>query len=439
MPIFIKMSPNRKKIILNVFWSILGKIVTMLGILFVGILVARYLGPSQYGLMSYVISFVSLFSIIANFGLDGITIRELAKDQKRTNNILGTVFRLRLFFSMIAFFLCILFAFISNADATTIILIGIYALYLFTSPFSVIRNYFTAIIKNEYVVKSEITRTIIGALIKIIMLWFKAPLIFFIVATAFDFYLVAGGYLFSYKRHVGSLHDWKYDAKLGSFFCKESFPLAFSAAAIIVYQKIDQIMIKHMIDDSSVGYFATAASFLGIVYFLPDVITQTVAPLLIKVKVYDEKKYEERAQQFVNITLWISIIIAFFLFAFAYYLIALTYGSSYLVAVPILEVLAWKTVGSALSAASGQIMIIQNIQKWAFLRNIVGTFLCIILNMFFIPRWGALGSAYVAVITIFVSGFLVHALIPSCRYIFKMQIKAFVFGWMDLLYIRRRL
>ena len=75
---------NRKNILKNVYWAVLGKIINILSGLFVGILVARYLGPENFGLMNYVISYVTLFSILANFGLDNIEIRELSKITKKT-------------------------------------------------------------------------------------------------------------------------------------------------------------------------------------------------------------------------------------------------------------------------------------------------------------------------------------------------------------------
>ncbi|MCS2307843.1 oligosaccharide flippase family protein [Bacteroides thetaiotaomicron] len=76
---YSRLSDSRKNIIKNLFWAILGKVVNVLGALFVGILVARYLGPSQYGLMNYVISYVTIFMVLSAFGLDNIEIRELSR------------------------------------------------------------------------------------------------------------------------------------------------------------------------------------------------------------------------------------------------------------------------------------------------------------------------------------------------------------------------
>lgn len=432
-----KLSENKKKVFANIFWAMTGKIVNMGGALLVGILVARYLGPSQYGVMNYVISYVTLFTVISNFGLDDIEIRELSKKPEYKNQILGTSFRLRLGFATLAFFLIILTLLIFQTDRFTTIMILVYSLTLYTGNFNIVRNYFTSIVKNEYVVKSEISRTIIGAGIKIILLWGKAPLEYFIIATFFDTVLVASGYCFSYQKIVGSFSDWKYEKTLVPFFIKESFPLVLSGAAVIIYQRIDQVMIGNMIDKTSVGYFATAGKFLDLILFLPMVLTQTITPLLIRSKEKNEIEYTLKKQQFVSIVVWVSIILSIFVSAMAYWLIHFTYGDKYMPSVPVLQIMAFKTVGMALSASSGQIIIMERIQKWAFIRNIIGCLICISLNCLLIPQYGIIGSAWVTIITVAFTGCFANLFIPPYYSIMKMQLHALFLGWKEFINIKQ--
>lgn len=430
------LSENKKKVFANLFWAMTGKIVNMAGVLLVGILVARYLGPSQYGLMNYVISYVSLFTIISNFGLDNIEIRELSRTPERKEYILGTCFRIRMFFSTFALILVILSLILFKANTFTSCMILLYSVTLYTGNFNIIRNYFTSIVKNEYVVKSEIARTIIGACIKVILLWIKAPLEYFITATVFDAVLVASGYCFSFKKTVGKISEWKYDKTIVPYYIKESFPLVLSGAAVIIYQRIDQVMIGNMIDNASVGYFATAGKFLDLVLFLPMVLTQTVTPLLVKAKERNKEEYERKKQQFVNIVVWIAIILSALVSFFAYWLIHFTYGDKYLPAVPVLQIMAFKTVGMALSSSSGQIIIMERMQKWAFIRNLMGCLTCIGLNMLLIPKYGIIGSAWVTILTILMSGLIGNVIIPKYRPVFIIQLKALMFGWRDVYLVK---
>ena len=424
---------NKEIVAKNIAWAVFGKVVNMLGVLFVGILIARHLGPEDYGLMNYVISYVTIFTILATFGLNNIEIRELSYNTNAKEKILGTCFCVRFIFALFSYLLVLVIVIITEAEFNTSILIMLYALTLFSTCFEVIRNYFYSILKNEYVVKSEITRTIIGSVIKIILLIFNSSLIFFVIAIILDTFLVASGYCIAYKKTEGSFKLWTFDKKIVPYYLKQAFPLVLSGAAVVVYERIDQVMIGNMLNHSEVGYFATAGKFLDLVLFLPMIISQTITPLLVQSKARSEKDYYEKAKIYMSSVVWISIVLSFGLTICSYWLISLTFGEDYLSAIPVLQILAWKTVGIALSSSGGQLIIIEKIQKWAVIRNIVGCIVCIILNYLFIPKWGIVGSAAVTIITVFVSGCFANLLIPSYHHIFKLEINAIFKGPKNLL------
>lgn len=427
------LSGSKKKIMSNVAWAMGGKIVNMAGALLVGILVARYLGPEQYGLMNYVISYVAIFTVISSFGLDNIEIRELSRQPEKKDVIMGTCLRIRLVCATIAFLLVTITLFLYKTDTFTALMILCYSTTLYTNCFNLVRNYFTSIVKNEYIVKTEISRTIIGAIIKVVLLLLKAPLECFILAVIFDTVLVASGYCLSYRKTIGKLSVWKYDKTIVPFFVKEAFPLVLSGAAVIIYQRIDQVMIGNMIDISSVGYFATAGKFLDLILFLPMVLSQTITPILITTRENGTpQEYEEKKEQFVSVVVWTAIVLALLTSIFSYWLIILTYGKDYILAVPVLQIMAWKTVGMALSSAGGQIIIMEGLQKWAFIRNLIGCLACIGLNLLIIPRYGIIGSAWVTIITVFVSGTFANILIPQYHSVLKLQLKCLFCGIKNL-------
>ena len=237
------LSETKQKVVRNLFWAVTGKVVTLLGSLLVGIFVARYLGPEQYGLMNYVVSFVALFQVFASFGLDNIEIREESKCKGtgekgrvpgvEANTILGTAFGLRLIFAGITMLLVILTAWLFEADTFTKWMITLYSLSMIMNTFGVIRNYFTSIVWNEYIVKTEISRTIIGALIKVVLLLLHAPLAWFIAASLFDTILIAGGYLLSYRKQIASPRLWTFDLPTAKYLIKESIPVLLSGAAVV--------------------------------------------------------------------------------------------------------------------------------------------------------------------------------------------------------------
>lgn len=419
---------TKKNVLSNVGWATFGRIVRVLTETLVGIFVARYLGPSDYGLMNYVVSFVAIFTTISVFGLDNIEIREIAKPENDKNEILGTSFRLRLIFAFIAFISIIVALFVSGADYYTSLLIIIYSTSVILSTINLIRNYFTAIVNNKYIVITEILRCFVGALIKVVLLLIKAPLIFFIIALAFDFFLVAGGYIATYNKLVGSIKEWTFNKEKAKYLIRESFPLLLSGAAVIIYQRIDQVILKGLLNNEAVGYFSVAAKFSEFILFVPLIISQTVSPILVGYYSSNKDVYKVKSQQFMDITVWASVALSIIVSLLSYPLIRYTFGVQYLAAVPVLQVMSFKAIGMALSNSCGQLIVIEGIQKWAVIRNLIGCVICVVSNYLLIPKYGVVGSAYATLVTVAFSGCIGNLFIPPYKHFFKQQISSLVLG-----------
>ena len=436
----LKLSETKKKLVSNLIWAVGGKTINLAGTLILGIIVARYLGPEQYGLMNYVISYVFLFQTLASFGLDNIEIREEAKAKTPRNVIIGTAFYLKLAFGTVCVALSILTALLLSEDPYTITLIAIYASYIVFNSFVVIRNYFTSIIQNKYIVISEIFRTFAGIAIKLILLFADSSLTWFVAAFAFDWALLAGGYISAYHTKVGRLKDWTFSMPYARYMLRESLPLLITNAAVIIYQRIDQFMIGQLLTDkANVGYFSVAAKFVEVMIFIPATLATTISPILVNLKRTDESLYRIKSQHFMNISLWISILSSCAVSIIAYYLILFTFGKMYLPAVAILQVLSFKMAATALSNTAGTMLIVEGLQKYVFYRDILGCIVCVALNYLLLPRFGVIASAFVAIAANIMAGYIADALIPAYRHLFRQQTKALLLGWRDLIHIKQLL
>lgn len=424
---------NKQRIYRNVSWALLGKIVNILSGLFVGILVARYLGPENFGVMNYVISYVTLFTVLSNFGMENIEIREMAKHEDQINEIMGTAFVLRLFFGALAILLVWTTLQQFQSDSFVFWMVMVYSISLVLSSFNVIRNYFTSIVLNEYVVKTEIARTLLGAAVKLVLLWLKAPLEYFIVAITMDFALVASGYIISFRARRGKLRQWKVSKQRAGYLIRESFPFLLSGTVIVLYQKIDQVLINHLLDAGKLGQFSVASKLLEVGLFLPAIVCQTVTPILVRKRRDNLPAYLLLRQQFVDLLVWGSLILSLSMSLSASIFITMLFSSSYQAAIPVLQIMAWKILLVAAWSATGQIIVIEGIQKWAVFRNLIGCVCCVGFNLWLIPIYGINGSAIATLITMFCSGFLAHFIIPPYRFLADIQVKAFFFGWKSLL------
>lgn len=419
-------------ILQNLIWAMSGKVATLFSGLFVGILVARYLGPEQYGLMNYVISYVFLFQTISVFGLDNIEIREEARQGSDHNTIIGTALAIRIVISVMCIVLCVATSIVLDGDAFTTTLVAVYSSSILLNTLSVIRNYFFSIVENKYVVKSEISRTVIGMLIKCALLYFHVSLEWFVVAYAFDGVLLASGYMVSYRNRVGSMRKWRYDKECAKLLVRESFPLMLTSAAFIIYQRIDQVMIGQMISKESVGHFSVASKFVEILLYIPMIFAQTVAPVLVKAREKSSEEYYRKGMLFMNISFWCSMIASAVVSVIAYWLIVIPFGEQYLPAVAILQVMSFKAASVALSNTAGTMLVVEGLQRWAIFRDTIGCIVCVGMNYLLLPRYGVVAAAVVAILSNIASGYLADCIIPQYRHLFIMQTKTILFGWRSL-------
>ena len=353
----LPLSPTKRAVMQNLFWATTGKIVTLLGGLLVGILVARYLGPEKYGLMNYVISYVFLFQTFSVFGLDSIEIREEARKDVPYTTIIGTAFGLKIIFSLFFMVLVVVTSWQMDADTYTTALIALYALTIILNSFSVIRNYFMAIVQNEYVVKAEIFSTLMGIALKVLLLLLGASLTWFIIVYTFDAMLLVGGYWLAYRGKIGSMKLWRFDCNYAWFLLRESFPLLLTNVAVIIYQRIDQVMIGQMIDKEAVGYFSVASRFVEVLIYIPMMLAQTITPVLVSIRERSQSEYVLKAQQFMNLSLWLSLLAAGITSLLSYWLVTLTFGHAYLPAVVVLQIMSFKAASVALSNTAGAMLV----------------------------------------------------------------------------------
>lgn len=428
-----KISSNREKVVRNVYWAVLGKVVNIVCGLLVGVLVARYLGPEQFGLMNYVISYVMLFSVLAKFGMENIAVRELARNHDDKDTILGTLLSIRFVFAIITVLIIGGTLWWFESDLNTTVLVLIYSISLILTSLDVIRQYFTSIVKNEYVVKTEISRTLIGSAVKAVLLIAHCSLIWFIIASTLEFALIGGGFILSYRKLVGPLRVWRFDKSVAGLLLRESFPMLLSGTALLIYQKVDAIMIRNMLDDVAVGLFSVASKLTELSIFVPFVIAQSIAPLLVRTHREDLALYLKKRQQFVDVMVWSAIAIALLMCLLAAPVISILYGAEYHAAIPVLQIMSWKTVATALANVSGQIIIIEQVQRYVGIRNLIGCLVCVLLNYILIPVWGIMGSAISSVITVFFAGYFSHFFIKSFWFLIPIQTRSIFLGWKVLL------
>jgi O-antigen/teichoic acid export membrane protein len=416
-----------QKYFFNTSWLFLEQVSRILASLLVGIWVIRYLGPEQYGLLAYAASFVGLFAIIAPLGLDGIVVRELVKDESKRDKLLGSAFVLKLSGACIVLLLLAIAVKIIPNDVETNIYIFIIASSSIFQSFNVINFYFQSRVLSKFVSITNTISLIIISSIKISLVLFQAPLIYFVYILLLDAIILAFGYLYFYSYKKLSIRKWAFDKQVAFSLLKDSWPLMLSSVMGMVYYKIDQVMLKQMLDNKAVGLYAAAAKLSEAWYFIPIIISSSFFPAIVSAKKQSTEKTNSRIKFLLGVTAWISLLIALVITFLAKELIGFLYGEKYIQSVTVLMIHVWAGLFVSLGVVSGKWLLVENLVKIALWRNLLGVISNVIINLLLIPRYGIVGAALATLISYSISAFFYDFFNSKTRNMFFMKLEAIVF------------
>lgn len=409
----------------NTSWLLGEKILRMVVGLFVGIWVARYLGPEQFGLFSYAQSFVGLFATIATFGLDSIIVRELVKNKSRQDLLLGTAFRLKLIGALaVLLILSLAVSFTSNDSQTNFLIIIIASATIFQS-FNVIDFYFQSRVQSRYAAFANAITLFISSLVKIVLILIGAPLIAFAWVVMFDSAILSLGFIYFYLKTGKELMKWKFEKEMALSLLKDSWPLIVSGIVISIYMKIDQVMIKEMLGSEAVGQYAAAVRLSEAWYFMPMIIVTSLFPAIINARSSSEQLYYSRLQRLYDFMVWMAITIAIPVSFLSDWIINLLYGSQYNHAGSVLMLLIWAGVFVSFSLVTEKHINLINKQKYTLITTSSGAFINVIFNLFFINSYGIAGAAYSTLLSYAISNYISLFLIRGLRTNFYMINKSF--------------
>lgn len=410
----------------NTFWLLAERIVRIAINFFVTIYLIKYLGPDNFGLLSYAISFVTILASFAALGMDSIIVRDLVSEENKSNAILGTSFYLRLVASIVSIIFIFIILSLFNEELSTSLLILVISTTTIFQSFNVIDLYFQAKVQSKFTVYAQFTSLIIASALKIYLIIINADLIYFAYTIALESFLFAIGLVVVYKIQVVGKHRWNFSFVLSKKLLKDSLPLLLAGVVVAIYMRIDQIMIKNMLDNSQAGYYSAAVKLCELWYFIPMALSNSVFPAIVNAKKTSEKNYRLRMQRFYDIMSWLSIGVSIPLTIFAPQIINLLYGAKFISAFPVLQIYIWSSVATFLGVASSQYLVTENLTKISFYRTFLGMIVNVLLNLILIPKIGIIGSALATLISYSVATF---SLIFSKKTInqVKMMVRSLLF------------
>jgi len=416
--------PGFRKYFANTSW-LLGERILRMGVsLFVGIYVARYLGPERFGLLSYSLSFVMLFSSLASFGLDDILVRELVKRPEQRKNLLGTVFWLKVCGTVVMGIAIALVLQFKSEDQQTYWMIGLITIGLLFQTTNVVDFYFQSQVQSKFAVRAQVIQLILTSLFKIYLVWNQAELIWFAFALMLDQAVVAVLFLLVYHWKIGWFPFFSFRWKQAKKLMRDAWPLIFAGMVVSVYMKIDQVMLKEMLDVKAVGVYAAAVKLCEAWYFLPTALIASLFPAVIEAKIKSKTLYDKRVQNLYDLMVWSSLAVALPTTLLADWVILILYGTDFQEAADVLRIYIWAGVFVTLGIASSKWLIAENLQRYLFLRTILGALLNVGFNLWLIPIYGIKGAAIATLVAQGTASFLSLSFFKKTRHNFLFAAKS---------------
>lgn len=417
--------PNLQSIIENTGWLFADRLLRMGVGLLVSVWVARYLGPKQFGLMNYAMAFVALFSPVATMGLNGIVVRNLVKEPKTANATLGTAFLLRIMGGMLAFVLVVFAMSLARPDDELAkLMVAVLGFVMIFQSTEVVKYWFESQVQSKYNVWVGNSAFLIFAAVKVALIRNNAPLMAFIWVAFAEGALVAVSLLGMYAWRGGKLSAWRPYYHCAKTLLKDSWPLIFSGLAIMVYMRIDQIMLGKMLGDKAVGIYSAAVKISEMWYFFPIAICTSVFPAIIEARQRSKALYYQRLQKLYDLMVILALMIAVPMTFASGWIVRLLFGDAYQMSGEVLAIHIWAGVFVFLGVAGSRWFLAENFQKITFLKTFFGGVLNILLNFLLIPSFGVVGAAIATVVAQAVASVLLNVVMPKTRRLFIMQLKS---------------
>ena len=411
----------------NTGWLFADKVLRLAIGLFVGVWLARYLGPEQYGLMNYAIAIVGLFGAIASLGFSGIVVRDLVRAPDTANATLGTAFLLQVLGGFLAFVLAIaVIGFARPEDDLARLMVAVLGFSMVFKAADVVKYWFESRVASRYVVWVE-SGVLIGlAAVKVWFILIEAPLITFVWVLLAEVMLASIGLMGMYVWRGGALGRWHVRVDRAKSLLRDSWPMILSGLAVMVYMRIDQVMLGQILGDEAVGIYSVAVRISEVWYFMPMAIVASVFPSIVQARQQDEMAYYHKLQKLHNLMVLLALIVAIPTTFLSDWLVVFLFGEPYRQAGAILALHVWTGLFVFLGVASSSWYLSENLQTLAFYRTLLGVSINILANWMLIPAYGVLGAAWGTILSQLAAAYLFDGLNAGTRRMFRMKTTAII-------------
>jgi PST family polysaccharide transporter len=404
----------------NSGWLLFDKIARLLLGLLVGAWVARYLGPVAYGEVAYVLAYLAFFQVAVTLGLDGIVVRDLAKPRSSAGTLLGSVLLMRFGVGFMAWIVAVsIMIFTKGWHDQSVVLVAIAGGALVFQTTDTIDLWFQSQSQSRRTVIAKLGSYFFSNGIRVVLVFAHASLTWFVCVVLVDAIVSSVGLVLVYRKTVRNVY-WVWNYEVAKKLIKESWPYMVSGLFVIIYMRIDQIMIREMLGSKDLGLYAVILPISSAWNVIPIVICSSLAPYISRIKFENEKKYYYSLLHVFRFFLILGILLSIVIAFLSEPIVGVLYGSAYAGAGSVLAIHIFTNVPVFMGVAQGLWFTNENRTSVLMRNTMVGGVVAIMANYFLLPSMGVKGAAVSAVLSFFASGIFLNLF--GAKEVFKMQL-----------------
>ena len=389
---------SKKKILSNSVWMIIQHMYSMLTSLIIVALIARHLGPSDYGLINYCASVITIFTTLAGLGLENLIVSEIIKNPDREGGYLGTALVMRLASSFISYPLILALIAALNPGNNTLLLVAAFqALGMVFQSYDVLVYWFRLKLKMKYVSVALICAITVASLLRVLLLVNKATVEWFALAISVQAF-VAGLLITAFfltKKDV-RLKVKSNDAKA---LLRISYNCIISSMSIVIYMEADKIILENMTDSAHVGIYSAAVLMATCWQFIPNALIDSSRPVILEKRKISYEEYIDQFKLIMGGVNLMSFVFALLMTCLGWVVIYVIYGIEYIGAFIPLIILSWASF-IGVSGYTRTIWITgESLYKYEKYYAVSAAILNIVLDIVFIWKFGIVGAAVATLIT----------------------------------------
>ncbi len=415
----------------NTGWMFFDRIFRMGTSLLVGIWLARYLGPEQFGVMNYAFVFPLVLSALVSLGINTVLTSEIPVKiaTPEVDQLVLTSVILKVTTGFLAFLLILLANHqLHQQDPRLMALVSISAATLIFQGFDTVDIYFQSIRKVYYSIIPKVLAFGLGTLARLYGLTNELPVIYFVKVTVVE---LAVGYLSIYLIYTNhrrlSFFRFPLDRNMAVRLLRLSWPLMLAEFFIFMYMRLDQVMIEHLASSTELGKYSAALRLSETWYFVAGALTASFYPSIITLRIQNYQAYLERYQSLLNLLAGLGMLISIIISLWAEPISNLIYGSQYSGVGLILSIHIWTGLFVFLAVGSNNWFVVENLQTFLMGRTIAGALINVLLNLILIPRYGAVGASIATLIAQISAAYLTNGLYRRTQEVFQLQTNALFF------------